>query len=315
MEPEARYTLVGITVLLLAGLLAAAVLWLRSTGEGADDLRYKIYFERQSLEGLAVRSDVLMRGIRVGSVSGFRFSERRPEAVEVFITVGRNAPVRTNTQAVVERHLVTGIGSVRLVSPDENAPLLTEAPPGEPYPVIGEGESALAQVSQTVNELASRAAETLARINTVLSDDNQQAIAQGLASVQRVAQQTEQVMARLDATLAAVGDTAGDVRSLSRSVGADAHRLVTRYDELGAQATQSVQEISAAVRKLSADTARLTQSAEALLSSSDAEVQATAQALRQAADALAAAARNFDDPRGVLFGPPQGAFGPGEGAR
>jgi phospholipid/cholesterol/gamma-HCH transport system substrate-binding protein len=308
MESEAKYALVGAAVLVLVGLLVAAILWLRTVGEGANDMHFKIYFERQSLEGLAVRSDVLMRGIRVGAVTGFRFSERRREAVEVFISVAPNTPVRTNTQAVVDRHLVTGIASVRLLNPNENAPLLTLTPAGEPYPVIAEGESPFAQVSQTVNELALRASETLQRINTVLSDENQQEIRRALNSLGDIAGQTE-------ATLLSVRDTAEEVRRLSRSLGTDAGKLAARYDELGAEATRSAREVSAAVRKLSGDTSRLAQSAEALLASSDAEVRATAQALREAADALAVAARNFDDPRGLLFGPPAGAFGPGEGGQ
>ena len=315
MEPEARYTLVGIAVLVLAGALAAALWWLRSTGEGVDDLRYKIYFERQSLEGLSVRSDVLMRGIRVGSVTSFHFSQKRREAVEVLITVAPTTPVRTSTQAVVERHLVTGIASVRLVNPNEDAPLLREEPPGEPYPVIAEGESALAQAAETLNELALRAAEIMERLNTLLSDQNQQALAEALASVQRIAQRTERTLERADAALDSVGEAAGSVQALSRSVGNDASRLAARYDALGARADRSLQEVSGAVRGLAADAARVAQSAEALLSSSDAEVRATAQALRQAADALAGAARSLDDPRGVLFGPPAGAMGPGENAR
>lgn len=48
MEPEAKYTLVGIVVLVLLALLPGALIWLRSTGEGANAREYKIYFERQS---------------------------------------------------------------------------------------------------------------------------------------------------------------------------------------------------------------------------------------------------------------------------
>ena len=36
MEPEAKYTLVGAAALILVALLAAAVMWLRSSGEGAN---------------------------------------------------------------------------------------------------------------------------------------------------------------------------------------------------------------------------------------------------------------------------------------
>jgi phospholipid/cholesterol/gamma-HCH transport system substrate-binding protein len=172
MESEAKYTLVGAAVLILLALAAATVVWLRSSGEGAGAQQFKIYFEQQSLEGLELRSYVTMRGIRVGSVTGFRFSSSRPGAVEVFISVDPSAPVRQNTQAIVERHLVTGLASVRLVNPNEDSPLLEATPPGEPYPVIAEGESTIQAVSDTVTQLARRADDTMQRVNEVLSPEN-----------------------------------------------------------------------------------------------------------------------------------------------
>ncbi|HET9351538.1 MAG TPA: MlaD family protein, partial [Burkholderiales bacterium] len=125
MEPEAKYTLVGTVVLILIALIAGAVVWLRSTGEQIDDRSYKLYFERQSLEGLQPRSEVRMKGIRIGSVTGFRISTWRPGAVEVLVRVDGSAPVRQSTRAVVERHLVTGIASILLINLTEDSPPLT----------------------------------------------------------------------------------------------------------------------------------------------------------------------------------------------
>jgi phospholipid/cholesterol/gamma-HCH transport system substrate-binding protein len=141
MEPEAKYTLVGTAVLVLLALVVVAAVWLKSTGGQRNEVPYKIYFAHQSLEGLQIRGDVKMQGIKVGSVTGFRISSRRPGSVEVLIRVDSTAPVRQATGASIERQLVTGIASIRLVNTSEASPLLTEAPPDEPYPVIAEGES------------------------------------------------------------------------------------------------------------------------------------------------------------------------------
>jgi phospholipid/cholesterol/gamma-HCH transport system ATP-binding protein len=54
-----------------AGPARRRVTWLASASRGTDVQRYTIYFARQSLEGLQVRSDVRMKGIRVGAVTGF----------------------------------------------------------------------------------------------------------------------------------------------------------------------------------------------------------------------------------------------------
>jgi phospholipid/cholesterol/gamma-HCH transport system substrate-binding protein len=315
MEPEAKYTLVGVAVLVLLALAGAAAVWLKSSGEGAGAQDYKIYFERQSLEGLELRSYVTMRGIRVGSVTGFRFSTQRPGAVEVFVSVDPAAPVRQNTQATVERHLVTGLASVRLANPSEDSPLLEATPPGEPYPVIAEGDSPMQQVSETLTQLAQRADDTMQRVNAVLSPENRAALGELLENLRRLSRHSEEIAARSDATLASLGAAADEVRATARSVSSDAHALAARYDRLGAQAGDSLKEINQAVSKMSADVERLAQRADALLASGDEELRASGQALRSAAHAVGAAAGRLREPRQIIYGPAEGALGPGEGSR
>jgi phospholipid/cholesterol/gamma-HCH transport system substrate-binding protein len=322
MEPEAKYTIVGTAVIVLVALIAAAVVWLRSSGEGADARHYKIYFERQSLEGLELRSYVTMRGIRVGSVSGFRFSSLRPGAVEVFITVEPTTPVRQSTEATVQRHLVTGLATVRLANSTEESPPLSQAPPEEPYPVIAEGESPLQHVSETLTQLAERAGETMQRVNATLSPENRAAFSEVLENLRLASRRADGTLAKLDATLGSLdatlgslGGAADEVRALARSVAGEARRLAARYDSLGADAGASVREVSEAVRKMSADVERLSRRADALLAGGDDELRATAQSLRSAADSVGAAAGRLRDPRQAIFGPAEAGLGPGERAR
>ena len=127
MEPEAKYTLVGGSVLVLLALLVGAVAWLASASRGTDVQRYTIYFARQSLEGLQVRSDVRMRGIRVGAVTGFSFAEQRPGTVEVGIGIDPATPVKESTRAIVDRNLITGLATIRLQNLKEDSPPIPRA--------------------------------------------------------------------------------------------------------------------------------------------------------------------------------------------
>jgi len=315
MEPEAKYTLVGTVVLVLLTLIAAAVVWLHSTGEEVDDRRYKIYFERQSLEGLQVRSEVRMKGVRIGAVTGFRISAWRPGAVEVLIHVDGTAPVRQSTQAVVERHLVTGIASILLVNTTEDSPPLTQVPQGEVFPVIAEGESQIQQVSESITELALRARETMQRINSTLSPENQRALVAVLDNLARLSLNADRSLGELERTLAAVGGAADEARTTSRTLGEDARRLAARYDKLGEESSAAVREAAAALRQMSADVNRISQRIDGLLASGDVELRLTAQELRATADSLGAVARRLGDPRTILYGPPEGGLGPGEGSR
>ncbi|HEY1288435.1 MAG TPA: MlaD family protein [Burkholderiales bacterium] len=315
MEPEARYTLVGTAVLILVALVVAAVLWLRASGGGGTDRQYKIYFVNQSLEGLEVRSDVRMRGIRVGSVTGFTFSSRRRGAVEVFIRVDSAAPVRQSTEAVVDRNLITGLASIRLVNPSELSPLLTATPEDESYPVIAEGESAYEQLSESVSQLAQRTDETMQRITATLSPENQAALTEVLKNLRTMTRDADRaVLAAADAA-GEVRGAAVEMRKLAAGVAEDARTLAARYDALGKQAGASVSDIAGEVHAMREDVARLAERADRLLASGDVELRTTAQALRNAADALAAAGGRLRDPGQVLYGPAQGALGPGEGRR
>ena len=311
MEPEAKYTLVGGAVLALIALLVAAIAWLASTTRGADVQRYTIYFARQSLEGLQVRSDVRMKGIRVGAVTGFSFADR-PGTVVVTIEIDPSTPVKDSTRAVVDRNLITGLATIRLQNLNEESLPIARPGPGRPDPVIAEGASQLQQFGETANELAMRADETMRRINLTLSNENQAVLAETLVSVRNLSRAAERAVVRADAALVSVTRTSDAVGAVTAGLGRDVHRLADRYDTLGAEATTSLREASAAMRQVSGEVAQLSRHAENLLVDSNAEVRLTSQQLRGTADAVSVAARRIRDPRAALFGPGEANLGPGE---
>lgn len=315
MEPEAKYTLVGTAVLVLLALIVVAAVWLKSTGGQRDSDAYKIYFARQSLEGLQLRSDVKMLGIKVGSVTAFRISSRRPGSVEVVIRVVETTPVRHSTQATVERNLLTGVASIRLTNATEDSPLLTAVQADEHYPLIAEGESDFSRFSETFSHIAQRADDAMKRISLVLSDENQATFKEILVNLRQVSAKADQSIASLDRTLAAAGRAGDAVTAMSAGIAGETRRLAARYDTLGEETTNTVKDVSAAIRQMSADVARLSTRLDGLVADGNLELRVTAQELRATADSLGAAARRFSDPGRILFGPVKGSMGPGEGFR
>jgi phospholipid/cholesterol/gamma-HCH transport system substrate-binding protein len=315
MEPQARYALVGVAVLGLVALLVSAFLWLLASGQQRDERQYRIYFARQSLEGLQARSDVRMKGIRVGEVASFAFSTRRPGTVEAAISVDPTTPVRESTRAVVERNLITGLATIRLVNSDEDSPLLHTPPPGEREPVIAEGASRLQQVSDSLDQLAARADETMRRINAVLSDRNQAALTTTLENLSVLSRDADNVLARFDRTLVSVGRAADGLTALEGRVGADSHALAVRYDALGAQAATSMKDANETLRQIGGSLAVVADRAEGTLADGDVRLRTTTREIETAAHSLGDAARRLGDPRAAIFGPPAAALGPGEEGR
>src|SRR5439155_16272997 len=167
MEPEARYTAIGAVLLVLLLSLAAGTVWLMGTG-GADSRQYTVYFEHQSLEGLQVGSAVEMRGIPVGRVERLAISRDNINRVRVTLRVDRKTPVSVNTVAAVERKLLTGLARIALDTPGTPGRELTEAPPGETYPVIAEGQSKLEHVGDALNRIAISGNSALVAVSELL---------------------------------------------------------------------------------------------------------------------------------------------------
>jgi phospholipid/cholesterol/gamma-HCH transport system substrate-binding protein len=311
MEPEARYTVVGASVLIVVAIIVAATAWLLASGNGREVRHYTLVFTHQSLEGLDPNSEVRLKGIRIGSVTSFAFSVRHPGTVEADVEVDASAPVRESTRAVVDRNLVTGVATIRLVTLDDTSPLL-RAPPGNTYAVIPEGESKLQHFSETVNQLAQRADDTLRRVDATLSPANQAAFAEILENLRVALRSANALTTRAATTLASVDRAAGGLQAAAAVASTDFHRLADRYDALGAEAGAGVHEASDAVRQLSADVSRLTRRTEDVLGDADLELHLTGQKLRATADSLDTTARKFADPRALLLGPSGASLGPGE---
>jgi phospholipid/cholesterol/gamma-HCH transport system substrate-binding protein len=259
MEPEARYSLVGAVVLALGAALAAGVVWLAASGNQHDMRPYHVYFAKQSLEGLDVRSDVRMKGIRVGEVKSLAFARGRAGTVEVVVAIEPTAPVLQSTRAVVDRNIVTGLASIRLVTLDDNSPAL--APTGDDgVAVIAEGSSQFQQFSETVGELARRADVTLTRINETLSQKNVAAISD--SSLPRVAtRESTGTLRHIDANLAKAGAAADALRETAAGAGRDFHELAVRYESLGDTTGRSVLQMSASVDQLTSNFTALSRDA------------------------------------------------------
>lgn len=316
MEPEARYAWVGVAVLALVALLAGGMFWL--TG-GTDDRvmkRYTVYFEKQSLEGLQIGSDVRMQGITVGKVEDYAIIPGQGRRVRVQVQVDARTPVLEGVVAEVARHLVTGLAAIDLVNLAEGGPPLLNVPDDEDYPVIPEGVPQLARVASTLEDMSVAGRNALTRFNALLSDRNQAAMSHILANVDDLSGELRRTWPALAgdlrdtladtrqaaARMTALGNEAGQTL---RDTGARLDHLATATEATLAGARESLKALDGEVRGLSLS---LRLSADLATQ----EVQATAQSLRLAGDALRESGQALSDPAGLLYGTHAAALGPGE---
>ena len=315
MEPEARYTSVGATLLVLVVAVVLAMTWLARTGARSDFRFYSIYFERQSLEGLQVGGDVNMRGVKVGRVESYSISRQNINRVQVIVRVDRNTPVSTNTVAVVDCNIVTGLARINLATPGQPGPELAAVQPDESYPVIPEGQSDLDQLTGAVNRLAITGAGALANLEQLLNKENREAFGAALANLREVSGALSKRMGRLDEVADALARSAVEFGKSSRDIAEAVDRVSAGAQPAIKQADATLRELARTAQALERETTALTKRLDHATDASMHEIRATAQELRSSAEILSRAADRLQDPRAAIFGPSTGQLGPGERLR
>ena len=326
MEPEARYTFVGAALLALVVLASMSFVWLSRSGVASEFRFYTVYFERQSLEGLQIGSDVNMKGIKVGRVESFALDRGNINRVKVKVRVARRTPVSTNTAAVIGRNLLTGIARIDLQTPGAPGPELEEVRDDEDYPVIAEGSSNLDQIAKTANHLVASADATLASVGRFLDDDNRKNFTEALAGIRDLAAGLNKRLDSIDRTTLALSDTARSFQKSSEAIAGVAERTgaqivpVTREAEVALRDSQvtmkemqgALRDLASATRRLERDASSLAQRADTAVDIGTQELRATAQQLRSSMETLSRTADRLQDPRAALLGPGERQLGPGE---
>lgn len=319
MESEARYAMVGATVLALLLLLAGSLYWLSGMGQRLPTKRYTVYFQNQSLEGLQIGSPVRMQGIKVGKVADYTILPDRPGTVRVSLEVDRRTPVLEGVKAVISRNLLTGLAAVELTNADSARYPLVRVPPGERDPVIAEGVADLSRVAELVEDLGRTGHESLKRLNALLAEDNQKALATTLHNLSALTGELRQAMPEMSSTLASARMTADQLHNTAAEIGQLAREGRSQLKHLSQATEHTLAEADATLKRARVSLERMEQElggiAVSLRISAELaaqEVAATGQSLRQAGEALQAAGRELAEPARILYGPPPAALGPGE---
>lgn len=319
MEPEARYTFVGAVVLALIVAAVAGYLWLVRGGTGDGYRYYAIHFEKQSLEGLQLGSDVNMRGVKVGRVDEYSISRDNINRVDVVVRVDRHTPVSQNTTAVIGRNLITGIARIDLLTPGTPGPELVAVEPGERYPLIPEGTSDLEEIAGAMSRLAVRGEGALKNVEELLNAENRATLIGAVAAVRDLAQGVDERLDRVDVAAGSVVDTAVALQRTSREISTALQRLagegtglLQQLGPLVQRANEALETMASAARTLERESAGLADRIASGADSGALELQATARELRSSAEQLSRAAQGLRDPRSALFGPSESQLGPGE---
>ena len=311
MEPDVRYTFIGVTLVALIAAAVVAIVWLTGAGSGDHYRKYEIVFVRQSLEGLQIGGDVAMRGIKIGQVVSYSLSSTDVNRVTVIIRIQRDAPVAENTVAVVNRTLVTGIARISLRTPVPAGPPL-KAVAGQEYPLIKEGTSTEEQITDAASKIAESGAEALNRVNALLDKDNLETVTAVLVNLKNITAGLDARLDRIDQTLATVNRAVDQFGRSSTNIASAVDRMSLDVSPLVKQTEGTMREVGDAVKAVESQTVLLTQQLRTVSETASLDLHSTARELRITAEALDRTLNRYRDPRALIFGPSPAQLGPGE---
>lgn len=290
METRAKYMLVGSFTLLIIASALLFVIW-TARNDKMSMRTYEITFY-QGVSGLTIGSPVLLEGVRIGQVTSIKVSPTKPGTVLVRIATQADAPIRQNSEAVLEPQGITGVSAVAVSGGTEDVPLLADVTdrgiPRIPsrisrlQEIINSMPSILSHINDMVGpknvENMERLIDSLSSISLVLAE-NRESLARGLRGFGRAgenfAASSRQLQRLLDSSQSLL-DT--DFREAARSVDQAATRFDKFVGSIEPGLTRFSRESADELHRLLVETRRLTNS-------------------------LAAIARKLEsDPKNFLFG-------------
>ena len=313
MENKSHAIAAGVFVLALLALLAGLALWLTR-----DQGSYETYelSTPQAVTGLQPQAAVRYKGVSVGKVVSIGFDREVEGNVLIRIDVDENAPVTQNTFASLGYQGVTGLAYIDL--DDAATPLVAEPlVSSRGYKRLPMRPSNLSQLAAMGPEVIGDVRETMARINSLLSDENQRVLIGTIAQFGQAAQGTTQLLAQLESSWSK--DIGPTVASLSQGIGSNMQAL----NKTAASINAMSQEITKAVASLGRKGGvldQLGQSMQSFAGVADEVNSATLPRILRTLGEVSAAMREIsllarevaDNPQALIYGPNMAQPGPGE---
>ncbi len=283
METRANYALIGAFTLAVIFAAFGFVYWFSGSGQGGRQDIYQIVFTG-SVSGLSRGSSVLFNGVKVGEVTHLAISATDPSKVDVLVKINEFTPVKTNTRAKLETRGFTGVADVLLVGGTEKAPELV-AQKGQRYPQIQAERSEIQNLLGNVNDLSTKAAEVLVKIDRMLDDnkesihgalknaevftktlaDNSAQISSFIKDASEAAHALKPVAARLDKVLVAGEQTikaidpkqikaiTGNIAGASANIKNFSATGLRQYEQLAIDARKAVDSLDQAIKSIERD--------------------------------------------------------------
>lgn len=296
MENKSHALVAGLFTILLLVAAIAVGLWLNRDRE--ESVPYEIA-TKLPIPGLNPQAGVNFRGLDVGRVTDIAFDPQVPGQILIRLKVRPDTPITRSTWAMLGYQGVTGIAFV-VLDDDGREPVRVTSTPDKPAR-IELRPSLLNRLESRGLEILSQVEEVTRRVNSLLNEQNQQAMLKTFANISSAAEQFERIprqmqptLQRLPALTNEAEQTLHSINRLSRDLSAMTANLQGKEGAL-TRVGRSADEITAVAARFENDLVPLST-----------DIRSTLRLFNRTLEGL------NDRPQSVLFGARPAEPGPGE---
>jgi len=307
MENRSYALMTGVFTIALLVATVLVGLWLNR--DKTELSPYEIV-TTQSIPGLNPQATVRYRGLEVGRVDEIVFDPKVTGQILIKLSVEEGSPITTTTFASLGYQGVTGIAFIQLDDERTGSPLLkTEK---EHVGRIPLRPGLLDQLEKRGLAILDRTEEITARINNLMSDENQKTILGAFDNISKAAAAYGEIPQKLGPTIDKLPRLADKMETSLDSFDTFADSATTtvrNYDRLatGLQAPDGpLNRLNGAIDSLTGVTADLEAETLPHVVRMTDEARTALRSVRHTADSIS------ERPQGILFGAPDAQPGPGE---
>ena len=307
MENRSYALMTGVFTIALLVATVLVGLWLNR--DKTELSPYEIV-TTQSIPGLNPQATVRYRGLEVGRVDEIVFDPKVTGQILIRLSVEEGSPITTTTFASLGYQGVTGIAFIQLDDERTGSPLLkTEK---EHVGRIPLRPGLLDQLEKRGIAILDRTEEITARINNLMSDENQKTIIGAFDNISKAAAAYGEIPQKLGPTIDKLPRLATKMESSLDSFDTFADSATTtvrNYDRLatGLQAPDGpLNRLNGAIDSLTGVTADLEAETLPHVVRMTDEARTALRSVRRTADSIS------ERPQSILFGAPNAQPGPGE---
>lgn len=170
MENKARYTLVGLFIIVFLLSLITFILWqAKYNFKDTKAYEYRLY-TKSSVAGLNKNSFVEYKGLNIGIVEDIRINQKNLQEIEIILKINNPTMIKTDSFATIQSQGITGNKNVEIGGGSVDAQNLL--PKNDEFAILSLEQSFFDNLTASAHDITQNINLTLYQLNKLLKDSN-----------------------------------------------------------------------------------------------------------------------------------------------